>query len=241
MHQQIAFAEIERWRKQLDRLALDIWENPEGPYREYHACEWTAQLLRDAGFDVEVGVGGIKTAIRATCGSGKPVFGLLGEYDALPGMSQKVCTHKESVVDGGWGQACGHNLLGVAHAGAAIGLKKAMEEGKLPGTVIYFGCPAEEVLTGKALIHADTNRNHNHDRSRPDYNAKHRQRRPQPSLPEVAQCHINHVSSVHKDIPSLSSSWITSVTSSTKSSSSKSSSKSSALLTLSAVLFGGSF
>ena len=49
MHQQIAFAEIERWRKQLDRLALDIWENPEGPYREYHACEWTAQLLRDAG------------------------------------------------------------------------------------------------------------------------------------------------------------------------------------------------
>ena len=68
MHQQIAFAEIERWRKQLDRLALDIWENPEGPYREYHACEWTAQLLRDAGFDVEVGVGGIKTAIRATYG-----------------------------------------------------------------------------------------------------------------------------------------------------------------------------
>ena len=96
-------------------------------------------------------------------------------------------------------------------------------------------------LTGKALIHADTNRNHNHDRSRPDYNAKHRQRRPQPSLPEVAQCHINHVTFVHKDIPSLSSSWITSVTSSTKSSSSKSSSKSSALLTLSAVLFGGSF
>lgn len=152
MHQQIAFAEIERWREQLDRLALDIWEHPEGPYREYQACEWTAQLLRDAGFDVEVGVGGIKTAIRATYGSGKPVFGLLGEYDALPGMSQKVCTHKEPVVDGGWGHACGHNLLGVAHAGAAIGLKKAMEEGKLPGTVIYFGCPAEEVLTGKALM-----------------------------------------------------------------------------------------
>ena len=132
MHQQIAFAEIERWRKQLDRLALGIWENPEGPYREYHACEWTAQLLRDAGFDVEVGVGGIKTAIRATYGSGKPVFGLLGEYDALPGMSQKVCTHKESVVDGGWGHACGHNLLGVAHAGAAIGLKRLWRRESYP-------------------------------------------------------------------------------------------------------------
>ncbi len=152
MHQQIAFAEIERWRDQLDRLALDVWKHPEGPYREYKACEWTAQLLRDAGFDVEVGVGGIKTAIRATYGSGKPVLGLLGEYDALPGMSQKVCTRKEPVVDGDWGQACGHNLLGVAHVGAAIGLKKAMEENKLSGTVIYFGCPAEEVLTGKAFM-----------------------------------------------------------------------------------------
>ncbi len=152
MHEQIAFAEIERWRDKLDKLALDIWNHPEGPYREYRACEWTAQLLREAGFDVEVGVGGMKTAIRASYGSGKPVYGLLGEYDALPGMSQKVCAHKEAAVEGEWGQACGHNLLGVAHVGAAIGLKKAMEEKKLPGTVIYFGCPAEEVLTGKAFL-----------------------------------------------------------------------------------------
>lgn len=152
MHEQIAYAEIERWRDKLNELSLNIWNNPEGPFAEYKACEWTAQLLRDAGFDVQVGVGGIKTAIRASYGSGKPVYGLLGEYDSLPGMSQKVCTHKEPVVEGGWGQACGHNLLGVAHVGAAIGMKKVMEEKNLPGTVIYYGCPAEEVLTGKAFM-----------------------------------------------------------------------------------------
>ncbi len=152
MQENIAFAEIDRWRQKLNELSLNIWNHPEGPYREYKACEWTAELLREAGFDVQTGIGGIKTAIRASWGSGRPVIGLLGEYDALPGMSQKVCAHKEPVVPGEWGQACGHNLLGVGHVGAAIGLKKAMEEGKLSGTVVYFGCPAEEVLTGKAFM-----------------------------------------------------------------------------------------
>ena len=152
MHEQIAFAEIDRWHDKLNELSLNIWKNPEGPFVEYKACEWTAQLLREAGFDVQVGVGGIKTAIRASYGSGKPVYGLLGEYDALPAMSQKVCTHKEAVTEGDYGQGCGHNLLGVAHVGAAIGLKKAMEENNLPGTVIYYGCPAEEVLTGKPFM-----------------------------------------------------------------------------------------
>lgn len=152
MHEQIAYAEIDSWREKLEKLALAIWEHPEGPYREEKACEWTAQFLREAGFSVETGVGGIRTAIRASWGKGKPVYGLLGEYDALPGMSQKVCTHKEAVQEGGWGQACGHNLLGVAHVGAAIGLKKALEQSGCEGTVVYFGCPAEEVLTGKAFM-----------------------------------------------------------------------------------------
>ena len=152
MAKHIAFAEIECWRSKLEQLALDIWNNPEVAYGEYKACEWTAQLLREAGFRVEVGVGGIKTAIRASCGSGRPVYGLLGEYDALPGMSQKVGIAKEPVTPGAAGHACGHNLLGVASAGAAIGLKKALEEQGLPGTVVFFGCPAEEVLTGKAFM-----------------------------------------------------------------------------------------
>lgn len=124
MLEQIVFAEIERWKEKLKTLALDIWKNPEGPYAEYKACQWTARLLEEAGFQVEVGVGGIKTAIRASYGSGKPVYGLLGEYDALPGMSQKVSTKKESIIKDRMGHACRHNLLGAATVGAAIGLKK---------------------------------------------------------------------------------------------------------------------
>ena len=92
MYEEIMLAEIERWRPKLEKLALDIWNNPEGPFIEYKACAWTAQLLREAGFVVEEGVGGIPTAIRASYGSGKPVYGLLGEYDALPDLSQKVST-----------------------------------------------------------------------------------------------------------------------------------------------------
>jgi len=152
MYEEIMLSEIERWRPKLEKLALDIWNHPEGPFVEHKACAWTAQLLREAGFTVEEGVGGIPTAIRASYGSGKPVYGLLGEYDALPDLSQKVSTTQEPVKEGGMGHGCGHNLLGTAHVGAAIGVKKLIEEGKLPGTVVFFGCPAEETLLGKGLM-----------------------------------------------------------------------------------------
>lgn len=151
MEEQILYAEIERWHARLDALADAIWQQPEGPFAEHFAAESTAALLREAGFQVELGAGGIPTAIRASYGSGKPVYGLLGEYDALPAMSQKLSTQKEAAVPGGWGHACGHNLLGTAHVGAAIGLKAALDAG-LPGTVVFYGCPAEEVLTGKGFM-----------------------------------------------------------------------------------------
>ena len=119
MEEQILYAEIERWHARLDALADAIWQQPEGPFAEHFAAESTAALLREAGFQVELGAGGIPTAIRASYGSGKPVYGLLGEYDALPAMSQKLSTQKEAAVPDGWGHACGHNLLGTAHVGAA--------------------------------------------------------------------------------------------------------------------------
>ena len=75
MYEEIMFAEIARWREKLEKLALDIWNNPEGPLQEYKAQEWTAALLREAGFEVTLGYGGLKTAIRASYGSGKPVYG----------------------------------------------------------------------------------------------------------------------------------------------------------------------
>ena len=148
----IALDTIAAKREALKELELKIWNTPEIAYKEVEACKWTAEMLEKEGFDVEIGVGGVPTAIKATFGSGHPVIGLLGEYDALPGMSQKVQTEKEAVEAGCPGQGCGHNLLGVAHVGAAIGIKAEMIEKKLPGTIIYFGCPGEEQLTGKPFM-----------------------------------------------------------------------------------------
>jgi len=150
-----AYAAIEKARAELNELSLAIWKNPEGPYVEHLACEKTAELLKKYGFDVEVGAGGVDAAIKATWGSGKPVLGFLGEYDALPGMSQEVATEKKPIEGQVFGHGCGHNLLGVSHVGAVIGLKAEMEERKLPGTIIYYGCPAEEVLTGKGFMARD--------------------------------------------------------------------------------------
>ncbi|MBF4695541.1 amidohydrolase [Fusibacter ferrireducens] len=143
---------IEEMKTPLYDLAKKIWENPETAYNEVKASQWTADFLEAQGFEVERKYVGLPTAIKATWGSGKPIIGFLGEYDALPGMSQKISTIKEPIIADAPGQGCGHNLLGVAHVGAVLGMKKEMEEKKLKGTIIYYGCPAEEVLTGKGFM-----------------------------------------------------------------------------------------
>ena len=147
-----AYKTIDNERETLVQLSRKIWEHPEGPYREYMACEWSARILRDAGFQVEMGAGGLPTAIKAVFGSGHPVIGFLGEYDALPGLNQKAGTSKEAATESEWGHGCGHNLLGAGHIGAVLGLRAEMVEKNLPGTIIYFGCPAEELLTGKVFM-----------------------------------------------------------------------------------------
>lgn len=149
----LALGEVDLWRDKLKELALYIWDNPQPPFRETLAAEATAELLRQAGFSVTLGVAGLPTAIVAQWGSGHPVIGFLGEYDPLPGMSQKAgCAQKEPVVPGGYGHGCGHNLLGTANVGAVIGAKKAMEEEGLSGTLVFYGCPAEEVSSGKGIM-----------------------------------------------------------------------------------------
>ena len=147
-----AIQAVEKNEKILIDLAKKIWENPETAYNEVQACQWTAQVLKDAGFTVEVGYVGMPTAIKATWGKGKPVIGFLGEYDALPGLSQKISTEKEPICAGAPGQGCAHNLLGVACLGAALGMKAELEETGKDGTVVFYGCPGEEVLTGKAFM-----------------------------------------------------------------------------------------
>lgn len=105
--------------------------------------------MEKRGFDVELGAYNMPTAIRAVWGKGHPVIGFCGEYDALPGLSQKECSSQSPVSAGAPGHGCGHNLLGVGCVAAAIGLKAELENSGKEGTVIYYGCPAEELLTGK--------------------------------------------------------------------------------------------
>lgn len=152
MKGEIAQNEVENKRQKLENLAQQIWENPETAYQEKTACRLVAQFLEEEGFSVETGAGGVPTAIRAVWGEGSPVIGLLGEYDALPGMSQTIAAFREPVREEECGHGCGHNLLAATTVGGAIGLKAEMEARKLSGTVVFYGCPAEEVLTGKPFM-----------------------------------------------------------------------------------------
>lgn len=143
---------VDNCRGKLEILAQRIWENPETAYEEAMSSELVAEFLEKEGFRVERKAGGVPTAIRAVWGEGRPMIGFLGEYDALPGMSQKAVPVREAVIEGGCGHGCGHNLLAATAAGGAVGLKAEMEKEHLSGTVVFYGCPAEEVLTGKPFM-----------------------------------------------------------------------------------------
>lgn len=148
----IAFEKIQSVRPALNQLSINIWRHPEGPYQEVKACGWTAALLEQEGFCVETGACSLPTAIIARWGSGHPVIGFFGEYDALPGLSQQLCPQQEPFPNQEYGHGCGHNLLGAAHVGAVIGLKEEMERTGCSGTIVFYGCPAEELLTGKPFM-----------------------------------------------------------------------------------------
>jgi aminobenzoyl-glutamate utilization protein B len=147
-----AIRTIEQEKDTIIELASKMWHTPETAYNEVNACRWTKEVLEHYGFEVEVGYAGLPTCVVGKWGSGHPVIGLLGELDALPGLSQKVQTTKEPVVVGAPGQGCGHNLLNTSCLAAAVGIKAELEERKIPGTIIFYGCPAEEVLTGKVFM-----------------------------------------------------------------------------------------
>ncbi len=133
-----------------------IWDHPETGLEEFYSSEAIMEVLRNEGFSVESGILGIETAFRGTWGSGHPVIGFLGEYDALSGMSQKsMSLEKEPLDEGCPGHGCGHNLLGAGALGAAVALKDYMESQKIPGTVVYFGCPAEETASCKTPMARD--------------------------------------------------------------------------------------
>lgn len=148
----LAFEAIDAVQERLCEASRKIWEHPEGPYAEQFAAETCAGLLKEEGFEVERGYAGLPTALRASWGSGYPVIGFLGEYDALPGQSQKDVPWQEPAEVDAYGHGCGHNLIAVAAVGAVIGAKWEMEKMGFSGTLVFFGCPAEEVLTGKGYM-----------------------------------------------------------------------------------------
>jgi aminobenzoyl-glutamate utilization protein B len=132
--------------------ARRIWEWAEPGYQEVQSSRLLSELLEKAGFTVQRGVAEIPTAFTATYGSGKPLIGILGEYDALPGLSQQAVPVREPAVPGGYGHGCGHHLFGTASASAAIALAQQIRAGNLRGTVRYYGCPAEEGGSAKVFL-----------------------------------------------------------------------------------------
>ena len=133
-----------------------IWDHPETNFHEDYSAGVIRQLLLDHGFAVTDQLGGLPNAFRAEYGSGKPVIAYLGEFDALSSLSQKAgCAIKEPITAGAPGHGCGHNLLGVGALGAAIAVKEMIAAGKLSGTVVYFGTPAEETGSAKTFLARD--------------------------------------------------------------------------------------
>lgn len=143
---------IKKNRSDFTKMAKKIWEHPQIAYEESYASDLQASKLKEEGFRIHSPIGGISTAFVAEYGSGKPIIGILGEYDALPGLSQTVNTVQEPVELDGPGHGCGHNLLGTAGVEAVIALKEVMDECDINGTIRYYGCPAEEVLSGKTFM-----------------------------------------------------------------------------------------
>jgi aminobenzoyl-glutamate utilization protein B len=121
----------------------------ETAFEEDDSANILADYAEKNGFTVDRGVAGIPTAFTAVYGSGKPVISVLGEFDALPGISQKAQPEKEPLNEGAAGHGCGHNLFGAASLGAAIAVKELMEAGKINGTIKFLGTPAEEKFFGK--------------------------------------------------------------------------------------------
>ena len=133
-----------------------IWEHPEVNFHEDLSAAAIRALLEENGFAITDQLGGMPNAFRAEYGSGKPVIAYLGEFDALSALSQKAgCAVKEPLVPGAPGHGCGHNLLGVGAAAAAIAVKELIEAGKLAGTVVFFGTPAEETGSAKTFLARD--------------------------------------------------------------------------------------
>jgi len=139
-------------RAALIKMSDAIWKHAEVALREERSARLLADYAEAKGFRVTRGVAGMPTAFVAEYGSGRPILAIMGEYDALPGISQKAIPTKEALDEGAAGHGCGHNLFGAASLGAAVAIKRLIKKEKLKGTIRFYGTPAEESVGGKLYM-----------------------------------------------------------------------------------------
>ena len=150
---QAALAAIEEKKQLVAGVADQIWEYAELSLQEVQSAALYVRVLRQEGFAVEEGICGIPTAFSASFGTGRPVIGILAEYDALTGLSQQGgCPVRRELTPGGTGHGCGHHLLGAGALAAALGVKHYLQQTGRPGTVVLYGCPGEEGGAAKAFM-----------------------------------------------------------------------------------------
>jgi aminobenzoyl-glutamate utilization protein B len=143
--------ELDNKKDSYSIIAQKIWNYAEMGYQEEKSVELLQKTLSDEGFTITKGVAGMPTAFIAEYGQGKPVIAILGEYDALPGLSQQAIPEKKSA-DKKAGHACGHHLFGTASTAAAIAVKNWMKTNNTKGTIRFYGSPAEEGGSGKVYL-----------------------------------------------------------------------------------------
>lgn len=151
MTKQFVYEEVQKLEAVCRESCGFLWNHPETGGNEKESADYMRNLLKSEGFRI-VNEEKLEHAFYAEYGSGSPVIAILGEYDALPGLSQKTEAEKNPVSPGGPGHGCGHNLLGSAAATAAIAVKRFLEAGGTGGTVRFYGCPEEELLSGKVKM-----------------------------------------------------------------------------------------
>ena len=150
---QAAIAAVEAKAALIADVADSVWSYAELSLQEERSAAKYCQVLEQEGFTVEAGICGIPTAFSASFGSGRPIIGILAEYDALSGLSQRAGSlTREELIPGGCGHGCGHNLLGAGALAAALGVKAYLEQTGCSGTVVLYGCPGEEGGAAKAFM-----------------------------------------------------------------------------------------
>ncbi len=146
--------EVVEWLSQNEdaviHMADQIFHNPEVAYEEVLSCEIMKSFMQQQGFEISMPLEDMPTAFIASYGQGYPVIGFLAEYDALAGLGQEVCSSYKTIE--GAGHGCGHNLLGSGAAAAACAVKTYLQSRKMQGTILLYGCPAEEILSGKIVM-----------------------------------------------------------------------------------------